>query len=412
MPRGQYDALERCGQAQRDWGVDSDESTIQVEDEDQDNSNDPQEDAIPLEARICQTTVDMFKQVLLFSQGAGEALYNNQMATTLDVLQDLTNNIIKELCHAIRKPGGDGPGHQISELSVTCLKLFAFWARHMWRTSRGVDDWTDTTYDKIRILTNQKTLEDSLLDTKPTETPAVTLEPHLVTKAFNDMLILLGKMQGIAEHPFSYVLRPNLKGSNNVDPDDETEDPLPFGQSGSPYVSINNKLCRRVPILRTDLTHFQISVSLETLETYGPFKPSFLADMAMVYNTLHSCWGKSSWWHHVKKFSKTKNGCQVYRTLHTLLLGGQQVVSTGYAICTKLQSFGYEGDHKNFNFDKYVNCQVEQHYHHSDLQEYRVVPLAKSLKTLWSQDEIRDPSLNAVRCQSMLTMPILLTLTL
>jgi hypothetical protein len=29
------------------------------------------------------------------------------MVTTLDVLQDLTDDIIKELCRAIRKPEGD-----------------------------------------------------------------------------------------------------------------------------------------------------------------------------------------------------------------------------------------------------------------------------------------------------------------
>ncbi len=98
--------------------------------------------------------------------------------------------------------GGDGPGHQISELSVTCLKLFAFWARHMWRTSRGVNDWTDTTYDEVKTLTNQKTLEDNLLDTKPPETPAMTLDPHSAAKAFSDMLIILGKF------PASPQLRP------------------------------------------------------------------------------------------------------------------------------------------------------------------------------------------------------------
>jgi hypothetical protein len=99
----------------------------------------------------------------------------------------------------------------------------------------------------------------------------------------------------------------------------------------------------------------------------------------------------------MKKYRKTKNGRQVYQTLHTLLLGGQQVVSTGNAICTKLQSFRYEGDRKNFNFDKYVNLHVEQHNQHADLQEYGVAPLAESLKTLWFQDGIRDPSLNAVK---------------
>jgi hypothetical protein len=288
------------------------------------------------------------------------------MIMTLDVLHDLINDIIKELCRAIRKPGGDGPGHQISELSVTHLKLFVFWARHMWRTSRGVDDWTNTTYDEVKTLTNQKTLEDNLLNTKPPETPAMTLDLHLAAKVFTNMLIFLGKMRGIAGHPLSYVPRPNLKGPNDANID-KTEDPPPFGQPGSPYVLIDNELCHRAPILRTDLSHTQLSASLETLESDGPFEPSFLANMVTVYNFIHACWGKSSWWSHVKKFSKTKNRQQVYRTLHTFLLGGQHVVSTGSTIVTKLQSFRYEGDRKNFNFDKYVNLHVEQHNQHADL---------------------------------------------
>ncbi len=211
------------------------------------------------------------------------------MITTLDVLRDLTDDIIKELCRAIRKPGGDGPGHQISELSVTHLKLFAFWARHMWRTSRGVDDWTNMTYDEVKTLTNQKTLEDNLLDSKPPETPAMTLNLHSAAKAFSDMLIILGKMWGIAGHPLSYVPRPSLKGPYDADMDDKTEDPLPFGQPGSPYVSIDDELCRRAPILCTDLSHTQLSANLETLESDGPFEPSFLANMVTVYNVLHAC---------------------------------------------------------------------------------------------------------------------------
>ncbi len=149
--------------------------------------------------------------------------------------------------------------------------------------------------------------------------------------------------------------------------------------------------------MRSDLTHSQLAASLETLKSDGPFEPSFLADMVTVYNVLDACLEKSSWWSHVKKFSKTKNGRQVYWTLHALLVSGQCVVSTGSAIVTKLQSFRFEGDHKNFNFDKYVNLHVEQHNQHADLQEYGVAPLAENLKTLWFQDGIRDPSLNAVK---------------
>ncbi len=112
MPCAQFEAWERVRQAQRKKGVDSDKSTVQDKDEDDgDDVDDPQEEAAPLEARICETTLGMFKQVLLFNQGVVEALYDDQMITTLDVLRDLINNIIKELCPAIRKPGGDRPGH-------------------------------------------------------------------------------------------------------------------------------------------------------------------------------------------------------------------------------------------------------------------------------------------------------------
>ncbi len=98
----------------------------------------------------------MFKRVLLFSQGAARALFDEQMITSLDVLQELDNATIKELCHAMKKPGGDVQGLQISELYVTRLKLYAFWARHMWRTSRGVDDWTGVIWTNVKPLMNQK----------------------------------------------------------------------------------------------------------------------------------------------------------------------------------------------------------------------------------------------------------------
>jgi hypothetical protein len=398
MPCTQFEALEARRQVWHEQGVDSDKST---DDDDNDNNTedagDPQGEPALLETRIRKNTVDMFKRVLLFSQGAAEALYANQVITTLDILQDLTNDIIKELCCAIRKPGGDVTGHQISKLSMTPLKLFAFWARHMWQTARGVDDWTDTTWDDIKTLTNQKTLKDNLLDTKQLETPAVTLDPQSAAKALTNILILLGKMRGIAGHPLSYVSRSNLKGPNNANIDDETKDPPPFGQPGSPYFLKKDKLFSRTPILRSDLTHSQFAASLETLESDGSFEPSFLVDMVTGYNVLHACWEKSSWWSHVKKFSMTKNGQQVYRTLHTLLLGGPCVVSTRSTIVTKLQSFKYEGARKNFNFDKYVNLHIEQHNQHADFQEDRVAPLAKNLKTLWFQDGIKDPSLNAVK---------------
>ncbi len=89
MPCAQFEALERCRQVRREHGVDSDESTIKDDNDnysDAEEAGDPQGEQALLKTRIRETTVDMFKRVLLFSQGAAEALYNNQMITALDTL--------------------------------------------------------------------------------------------------------------------------------------------------------------------------------------------------------------------------------------------------------------------------------------------------------------------------------------
>ncbi len=127
MPHTQFEVLEARCQAWHEQGIDSDKLTVKGNNDDDDAGEveDPQGDLALVETRIREDTVNKFKRILLFSQGAAEALYEDQMITTLNVLQDLTDNIIKELCHAIRKPEGDVPGHQISKLFVTCLKLFA-----------------------------------------------------------------------------------------------------------------------------------------------------------------------------------------------------------------------------------------------------------------------------------------------
>ncbi len=82
----------------------------------------------------------------------------------------------------------------------------------------------------------------------------------------------------------------------------------------------------------------------ETLETTGPLKKGFLADLAKVFDILHTAWGKSNWWTHCKPFTKTKNGRQAYRTLHAQLLGRPKAIASGAAILAQLQSLKYEGD--------------------------------------------------------------------
>jgi hypothetical protein len=136
----------------------------------------------------------MFMRVLLFTQGAAESLYDDQMITTFETFQELDDDTIKETCKAIKKPGGVALGYQISKISVTRFKLFAFWARHMWRTCRSIDDWTDISWDDVSILKNQKTLKDNLQDRKALEPPVMTLNPQTAAKVFLKMTTSLSKL--------------------------------------------------------------------------------------------------------------------------------------------------------------------------------------------------------------------------
>ncbi len=70
MPCAQFEALERCRQAGHEQGIDSDKSTIEDDNNnDAEDAGDPQGELALLKTRIRKTTVDMFKKVLLFSQG-------------------------------------------------------------------------------------------------------------------------------------------------------------------------------------------------------------------------------------------------------------------------------------------------------------------------------------------------------
>jgi hypothetical protein len=170
IPREEWDAFQRRRQERWDHGLDTEDSNDNEEEEGKGEGRDDNVDAngerpapkVPLELQARNNAVAMFQHMLLFSQGAATALYMDQAVQSLDTLREIDDDMIKEMCRAIRKPGKGMQGYSISKLSVSRLKLLSFWAKHMWRTSRGVDDWTETTWDNISELADQKSLEDDV----------------------------------------------------------------------------------------------------------------------------------------------------------------------------------------------------------------------------------------------------------
>ena len=92
-------------------------------------------------------------------------------------------------------------------------------------------------------------------------------------------------------------------------------------------------------------------------------------------------------------------------------MGGQQLVTSGAAIVTKLQSLRFHGKRRGFPFDEYVALHVQGHVEHDDLQQYDVEPLTNALKILWFQNGIVDKSIDAVRASINTAPPIFTTFT-
>jgi hypothetical protein len=384
----------------------SDVPSVPNNEDNDDKSNPPNQDGdfAPnnldnLDAIIRRDMIAMYVRILGFKESAATALYDDQQITNSDRLRELDDPTIKELCCQIGKEG-----HPVSMISQNRLKLLVFWAKHMWGTSRGVDGLSKVDYDKdIKHLQAQKTFEDSLDDLKEPDAPKMTLTPATAAASFTQMKTHLTKCRGTIGLPLEYVVRLQLKGPYNA-PEDGPEDPSPFGDLDSPYVRIDAELIASTPILRFNLTHAQLARPLDYLEEHGPFDPTFVQDSAKVYDILHTTWGTSQPWTHARSAAaKTKNG-RKFRVLHAHLLGGQQLVTSGSAIMTRLQSLQYDGDRRNFDFNKYVALHVAGHNDHNDLGEYGVEPLTKSLKILWFQKGITDKSLDAVRA-SILAAP-------
>ena len=159
--------------------------------------------------------IAMYICVLGFKEGTAIALYNDQQITNFDPFCELDDPTIKELCHQIGKEG-----HPVSMISQNRLKLLVFWAKHMWRTLRGVDDLSKVDYDQdIKHLQAQKAYEDSLNGSKKPNAPKMTLTPATVVASFTQMKMHLAKRRGTTGLPLEYVVLPKLKRPHDAPED-------------------------------------------------------------------------------------------------------------------------------------------------------------------------------------------------
>ena len=111
---------------------------------------------------------------------------------------------------------------------------------------------------------------------------------------------------------------------------------------------------------------------------------------------LQAYWGKSLAWTNAKKYLKTKDGRQAYRTLYNYFFGKTMTASMQDKIVMNLQSYRFEGDRRGFTFETYVNKHVEQHNLRQELADYGVAPIPEHMKILHFTKGITDTRFTSV----------------
>ena len=236
------------------------------------------------------------------------------------------------------------------------------------------------TLDTIMLLKTQKQLKDKWrLGNKEPDYPPATLDLALATKTLNKTSTSLSRVRGVTGVPLSSVIWNILDLPLAVD--DHA-----FGEPDSEYTSINSELILRVPLLHVDADS---SDDDNNPKANGPFDLTFLTDTKKVWAILHAQYSASAAWQHLKKYSTTQNGLQVWRTLHTFFFGGDRVSTMHSDIYLTLKTLFYSGDYKNYIFDKYCTAHVEQHNRLIALLKFGVQDINKAMKIhlLWRRDQ-------------------------
>jgi len=231
---------------------------------------------------VQDVTVQWYVDVLGFPESTAKALYTSQTLTDEQVLVQLTNKSVDNICAAIRKPGGASKGDPTPVLAIERLKLALFCLKLYERTSRDIPDMMTLTHEDLTFVEDQKREADEYVlnkDQRP-ELKLMSIDVHSAPTCFDKVRIILNAMQGCTGIPLTYVIRLNIKDK------DEAKDPR-FGQTDSLYGSFDEEMVSRAPII----THNLGQRTHEELEESGQFMSAFASDMKKVYLVLHSILG-------------------------------------------------------------------------------------------------------------------------
>ena len=253
---------------------------------------------------------------------------NGQDLNNLDDFVVMDDDMVRRLCDTLRRPGGidvannqPDRGVPVSVKAETNLKLMCFYLRYMRDVQRPVTP-NMITLASIGILREFRTLEKEHVAPDTINITGTDWPRNI--DAMDDYFL---NCRGTTSLPLSYIIR-------------EKEAVLPSEDDPQTnYTSFIDELTARAPLNG----------------------PTFIADRTIVWTAISTMARTSDWWTFVKKGQRTRDGRLSFLTVKNHYLGPNNVDHMAAEAEGKLQNLEYKGEFRNFNFEKFVQIQVDQH---------------------------------------------------
>jgi hypothetical protein len=278
-----------------------------------------------------------------FTVASSDEIVGEQGYDSLGALAELTDETCADLITLIRRPGGSIPnptlpaaggallppipnlGIKVGHRALTNLKVAAFVARHLVRTSRPLDSPANVlTTANLATYVGLKEAEDAYSDP-----PAIPILDKIdrIRSHIEDIDAQLLKTLGMAKAHLAYIVRSEVNvAAHASDPSDE-------------YATVEEEMVARMP------------------HTHTAFREDNIAVWDIIRDSIHDT-EAFSW---IKRCERRRDGRAAYLALTSHYLGDAKNESLRNAADNKLITTFYGGEKNRFNWTRYVSVHKECH---------------------------------------------------
>lgn len=279
-----------------------------------------------------------------------------------------TDDDIESVCKSIRKPGGAGPGVPVAHTAESNTKLLCYYLRHQKRRSLAPNH-VNMTLVNIRRL---RSLRDQEKDHKEPKAPEIDDKDW--PRTIESIEEYLAECLGVTKIPLAYVIR-------------ESIEPVAAPLTGWP--THQHEMIGRSPIV----------VNAQAV----PVVPTehYMTDNTTVWSKIAAMTRDHECWTYVRSFQRAKDGRAAFKALHTHFLGANNVDTLSTNAWSKLNNTRYNGEKRNFTFERYVRIHTDQHAILKGLETHGHHTLDERSKVRLLMAGIKTPALDTVRVTIM-----------